>query len=174
MIHEFREEFLDLPLQDYVLTYDDGLYTQYMYDHLIDATKIYFVSTNIICQETQTEELISCRIAHERAFRGDKSAYMNLQQIETLLERGNYVGGHSHYHKHLKSFSSLAEKVNHIKQDTELMLEWFEKNLHYQPTKFCFPYNDDMNGMYPALLKKYGFTEFYGNERIPIEKLLRN
>ena len=29
MLHEFKEEFLDLPLENYILTFDDGLYTQY-------------------------------------------------------------------------------------------------------------------------------------------------
>ena len=31
MIHEFKKEFLDLPLKDYILTFDDGLYTVYKF-----------------------------------------------------------------------------------------------------------------------------------------------
>ena len=31
MIHEFKESFLNLPLEDYILTFDDGLFTQYLF-----------------------------------------------------------------------------------------------------------------------------------------------
>ena len=31
MIHEFKEDFLNLNLEDYILTFDDGLYTQYLF-----------------------------------------------------------------------------------------------------------------------------------------------
>jgi hypothetical protein len=52
------------------------------------------------------------------------------------------------------------------------MLEWFQKNLNLFPIKFCFPYNDDLNGLYPEILKKYGISEFFGKERIVIENII--
>jgi hypothetical protein len=171
MIHEFHEEFKNVLLSDDLLTFDDGLYTQYLAKDL-PQEKIFFISTNIICEGKQSHDVVPCHIAHARAFAGDKSSYMTLSQISDLMDNNTIIGGHSHNHTNLNTLSSLVDKVNHIKEDTELMLEWFEKNLNYQPTHFCFPYNNDMGGLYKGLLKKYGFLHFYGDERIPIETLL--
>lgn len=178
MIHEFKEEFLSLPLRDYILTFDDGLYSQYFFwSELskIPTEKIFFISSNIICDTIQSVQFPTCRLAHEKAFLGNKEDYMNLSQIQELMVcEGVEIGGHSHYHKRLNNFTSLHEKVEHIKQDTEKMLAWFKRNLDYTPTSFCFPYNENLDGMYNGLLKKYGFTKFYGKERIAIESLLPN
>ena len=50
MIHEFKEEFLNLPLENYTLTFDDGLYTQYKFFNeikKIKTNKFFFISSNI-------------------------------------------------------------------------------------------------------------------------------
>ena len=88
MIHSIRPEYFELPLENYILTFDDGLYSQY------------------------------------------------------------------HYYNKFKE-----------------MLEWFHTHLNHLPTAFCFPYNEDVKGMYASLLKPFGFTQFYGKERIDIESL---
>ena len=48
MIHEVDESIFNKPLEDFVLTFDDGLYSQYKFIEAIDAIdtdKIFFIST---------------------------------------------------------------------------------------------------------------------------------
>lgn len=175
MIHEFREEFFDLPLEQYTLTFDDGLYSQFFYiDRLceLDTEKLFFISTNITCNTAQSNTFPSSREAHTKAFDGNTEDYMTIDQIKQLANMPKVtIGGHSHTHTNISGFG-LPRKLDHIKQDTEAMLEWFVEHLGTVPLSFCFPYNDDLNGLYPAYLKKMGFSRFYGRERIPIETLL--
>lgn len=179
MIHEVDERIFELPLEDYILTFDDGLYTQYKYHKRfaeIDTQKIYFISTGIICRGKQSTQYIRCDQAHQLAkYKDDFRYYMTYDQIKEVAQDDNtFIGGHSHAHHDLTEFSSLKQKVDHIQRDTMYMVNWFLTNLGYIPTKFCYPYNEDMDGLYGALLKKYGITELYGRERIPVETLLHN
>jgi hypothetical protein len=177
MIHEVRECMFDLPLEKYTLTFDDGLYSQYFYfDRFkqIPTEKIYFISSDIICNSLQSTEFPPCSKAHKKAFTGNKEDYMTLAQIKELMQDPLVnIGGHSHSHNRLSAYDKLIEKIQHIKNDTELMLEWFETNLNFRPTKFCFPYNEDYQGIYQSLLKTYGFKEFYGSERMSVEYLMK-
>lgn len=176
MIHEVRDWMFDLPLENYTLTFDDGLYSQFYYfDRFksIPTEKLYFISSDIICTGEQSNEFPTCRDAHEKAFLGNKEDYMTLDQIKTLMaDPWVTIGAHSHSHKRMTHFNKITEKLQHIKFDTELMLYWFEDNLKFRPTHFCYPYNDDYNGIYTAVLKHYEFTKFYGSERIAIESLV--
>jgi hypothetical protein len=101
-------------------------------------------------------------VAHSKAFTGNKEDYMNLDQIMFLMDQPNVeIGAHSHSHTNLNLFGSLYEKIEYIKKDTEMLLTWFEKNLKFTPKKFCFPYNDNLLGMYKSLLERnYGFQDF--------------
>lgn len=168
-IHQVDERLFDLNLEDYILTFDDGLYTQYRYiEELckINTPKIFFISTGIIAPEDtiQNEQFITCDMAHKAFFENeDKSNYMKWSQIIDLSKRENcIIGGHSHYHRDISNLT-LIEKFNHLQFDTKKMVEEFEKfNLKIE--HFCFPYNK----MYPAyseLLKKHGIKHFYGDER---------
>lgn len=178
MIHEFREEMLSLPLEDYVLTFDDGLYSQYHYfDRIrhLDTEKIFFISTDIVCgaDTVQSMDFPTCQEAHARAFAGDKSDYMTLEQICELSRQPKVrIGGHGHYHKNVAMLPKLFDKVRHIDEDTKLMMDWFQENLKYKPIDFCFPYNEDMNGNYQLFLSKFKFLNFYGRDRVAIEHLL--
>lgn len=178
MIHEVQDFYLDLPLEDYILTFDDGLYSQFQYwNHFkkLKTEKIFFISSGIICNENQSQDFISCVAAHKKAQQGNFENYMTVEQIKELQSDTNtIVGGHSHNHIRLNSFSKLFERVEYIKQDTEQMIQWFDKNLEQFPSHFCFPYNEDLDGIYSGLLKKRGITHLYSNERIPIERLLHN
>jgi hypothetical protein len=82
------------------------------------------------------------------------------------------VGGHSFSHTNLKSIDKLVDKIAHIQKDTDLMIEWFQNVLGFKPTAFCFPYNDDLKGIYTGLIKNKGISEVFGHERIPVETLL--
>lgn len=175
MIHEIRDWMFELPLEQYTLTFDDGLYSQYYYFERfksIPTEKIYFISSDIICSGKQSIDFPACRDAHKKAFSGNKEDFMTIDQIKELMRDPLVsIGGHSHAHNRLSNYNKIVEKIQHIKTDTEAMIEWFKSNLDYVPTRFCFPYNDDYEGMYPALLKTFGFKEFYGHERTPIETL---
>lgn len=175
MIHEFREEMLKLPLEDYTLTFDDGLFSQYYYfDQIkhLDTDKIFFISTNIVCSGQQSMEFPDCRTAHKKAFSDNLEDYMTLDQIKYLQSQPRVrIGGHSHYHENISDLK-MFDRVKHIESDTDEMLMWFYRHMHFKPVDFCFPYNQDLHGIYRLILTKHGFTNFYGSERIAIESLL--
>jgi hypothetical protein len=175
MIHEVRDWMFDLPLEDYTLTFDDGLYSQYYHFpqfKSIKTEKIFFISTDIISTGVQSTNFPTCIEAHEKYRLGNREDYMTVKQIRELMQDPLVtIGGHSHNHTPLESLS-LQEAYNHIRLDTERMIDWFAIHLNFQPTKFCYPYNNDWNGLYKKLLSYYGFTEFYGKERIAIEDLV--
>lgn len=170
MIHEMWENMSIPP--DLTLTFDDGLYTQYMHGRNLPNKKIFFISTNIICKGPQSSEFIHCADAHKKAFSGNKENYMTVSQIRELHDAGCEIGGHSHFHQNLRELRSMVDQVDHMKMDTDLMMEWFDEKLGFTPTSFCFPYNDDVQGLYPAVLKRYGFVNFYGDERTNIDEIL--
>lgn len=171
MIHEFKEEFLDLPLEDYILTFDDGLYTQYkFFDKIkkIDTEKYFFISSDIVCDEdkSQDDSFISCYEAHKKAFNGDYSNYMKWSQIRELqCDDKSHIGCHSHYHK-----INTADCIECIIEDNRKMIFEFIKNLTYLPSYFCFPYNHETL-TYKEILKRKGFKKFFGKERIDINDL---
>ncbi len=177
MIHEVSEEMFDLPLRDYVLTFDDGLYTQYKYrDKIakIHTEKLFFITSKTVCYGAQSEEYITCRDAHKKAFEtGNTENYMTLDQIRELASYPDVtIGGHGYAHVDIEPLS-FVDKIEYIKEDTKLMFEWFDQNLWMRPNHFCFPHNNNISGIYNALLITYGVTHFYGKERIPVESLLR-
>lgn len=168
MIHEVAEWMFDLPLHEYILTFDDGLYTQYThFDKIraIDTDKIFFINTGIVATEQtkQSDVYIQCQVAHDKLFNtGDRAHYMNWSQIvEISNEPQCEVGGHSHMHIRYTGYNTI--------HDTKTMMKHFKQN-NLTPTSFCFPYNDD-NEVYRCLLKQYGFTNFYGRDRVDIYDL---
>lgn len=169
MIHEFCEDMLELPLEKYILTFDDGLFTQFK--HLekikaIDTEKIFFISTNIVAGDNvaQTSEFISCSAAHDRFnVYNDCSYYMNWEQVHEINNTpGCTIGGHSHDHIHKPNLKQII-------QDTNKMMSTFNQH-NINITSFCFPYNDELP-MYRSILKSKGVVEFYGKERVDIYEL---
>ena len=168
MIHEVAEWMFNLPLHEYVLTFDDGLYTQYVhFDKIraIDTDKIFFISTGIVATEQtkQSDVFIQCHEAHGKLFdSGNLSHYMNWSQIQEISRESQCeIGAHSHMHIRHTGFNTV--------HDTNLMMKHFDQN-DLTPTSFCFPYNDE-NEVYRCLLKQHGFDKFYGKERIDIYDL---
>jgi hypothetical protein len=168
MIHEFKEEYFDLPLDKYILTFDDGLYTQYKFLKelkKIDTKKYFFISSGIVCPEnvTQTDEYIESNKAHIKAFNGDFTNYMKWSQIKEINNLSNcFVGCHSHFHN-----KKTADCVECMIPDNRYMLQDFKQKLGYIPDIFCFPYNYE-TPLYKEILNKKGFKNFYGKERINI------
>ena len=179
-IHEWKPEFESIPkhiLEEYELTFDDGLYSQYMaidYLKTLKTTKIFFISTGIVRKHFQcpSKEIISCSKAHEKAFKGKFENYMNWNEILEINSLENFeVQGHSHKH-HKFNLTPLKDLYINLKEDSDNMM--FEFGIHgIEIDKFCFPYNENYDFIYKTLLIKYGFKEFYGNERETIEKLFK-
>jgi hypothetical protein len=168
MIHEFKDEFLNLPLENYILTFDDGLYTQYKFFNeikKIKTEKYFFISSGIICPENikQDSEYITCVQAHKKAFNGDFSNYMKWSQINEIDKTKNcFIGCHSHFH-----MRKTAGCVECIILDNQKMFSEFKNNLEKMPDSFCFPYNYD-TPLYKEILFKKGFNKFFSGERINI------
>jgi len=178
MIHDFKPEFFDLPLHEYTLTFDDGLYSQYYYwDDIktINTDKIFFITTGILHfgeRYLQEAHFPSAPDAHKSFFKEKVSDnYMTLKEIEEISD-GAEIGGHGHYHLDLRSTSSLLNVRNAIVDDTTTMMNLFKEYFGISPTSFCFPYNYE-HWAYKGLLKSlFGFERFYGGERIKIEDLM--
>lgn len=156
MIHEFIPNYSSLDVGEYdLITYDDGLLSQFENRHHFEKHKIFFICPKFIMY------------GHNDL----KQTCMSLDQVIQLHQEGFSLGVHGFDHKNLDDFESLVEKTDYIKKDTELAINWFEENLGFLPVDFCFPYNNDLNGIYSGLLKRAGFKNFFGKERIPIETL---
>lgn len=177
MIHEFCEDYLNLPLKNYILTFDDGLYTQYLFlEELLklNTPMIFSISTNLICPEDRKQDpkFISCKNALLRTFHDKFDPYMKWNQIEEIFNTENcYIAAHGHLHMKISHLKSLNERVAFIKEDTEKMLSLFKEKLDFRPDMFCFPFNLK-NPFYKGLLEtNYGFKTFLGDERLPLEIL---
>lgn len=175
MIHEWKDSYKELPLEDYILTFDDGLHSQYSaleYLKTLNTPKIFFISSGIVCPEYQYQstEFITSSEAHKKAFEFNPQNFMTWEQILEIHNTENCeIGGHSHSHKHLNKIEKLKDKVIFFKEDTDLMIKKF--NLYnIKIEKYCLPYNYN-NGINVAFLNRYGF-EIYGDERIDIESLI--
>ena len=160
MVHELTESLLKINVDNFdLITYDDGLETQlYHREAFPNKRKIFFICPRFI---EQGENDI-----------GQKC--MLLDDVKLLIQEGYEVGAHSNSHTPLAYMDNLSAKISYMMHDTEECCRWFRNNLGFQPTSFCFPYNDDCNDVYRAIARKCGFKEFYGSERIPIETLLHN
>jgi Polysaccharide deacetylase len=176
MIHAMSEDILRLPLAEYTLTFDDGLYSQWAFiEHLIrvPTDKVFFVSTKFLCTGEQASTFIPSSAAHDKARSGNYEDFMTPAQVQQLINApGCYVGGHGHAHLKLREFPRLIDRSQAMIQDTVMMLAEFQRMFSYTPTKFCFPYNETLDGLYAAVVRRYGFTDLYGRERIPVETLL--
>ncbi|RZF22814.1 polysaccharide deacetylase family protein [Halobacteriovorax vibrionivorans] len=176
MIHEVFDWMLDLDLSDYIITFDDGLYSQYKkLEHFkkFNTPKIYFISTGILASEDieQNESVIECAKAHELYFKNeDTSNYMKWSQVKEIASTKNcFIGGHSHAHRDLRSNTSIKDLHLHLKDDTDLMLKKFKEN-GIEIQDFCFPYNYEAP-LYKEILKQNGIINFFGKERVAIEDL---
>jgi peptidoglycan/xylan/chitin deacetylase (PgdA/CDA1 family) len=160
MIHDFKEEYLDLPLEDYILTFDDGLVSPLKYWQelkVLPTEIIFFIPTAAV----------------DNGIEGRPSMdFFDLTDIQYLSSHSNVtIGGHSHAHRRLDTHSNFIEAVNFIHDDTERMCDWFRDNLGYPPTHFCYPYNE-CNGVYESILKvQFGIQFIYGAERKDIDEL---
>jgi len=179
LIHEFKEVFLNLNLDNYILSFDDGLISQYTFlpEILkIKTPKFFNISTGVVCPSNVNPsfKFISCYDARKKALNGNFENYMTWEMIKFIHNKSNCtIAGHSHSHTNLNIFKTLYDKIEYIKEDSKQMFEKFEKHLNYKPKVFCFPFNDDFKGFYKNILNNnYNINKFLGKERIEIEDLL--
>jgi hypothetical protein len=170
MVHEIEDWMLELDLSFFdVITFDDGLFSQFKHHkHFLKFNKplFFFISSDIVCEGEQNEDLISCSGAHKKYFEKNlKENYMTWEQITIIYNTPNcFIGGHSHTHPNLRN-ESIKNQVITAKKEVELMLETFNsKNISI--SSFAYPYNDEIIG-YKQNLESF-IT--FGDERIPIEK----
>lgn len=192
MIHEVTKDVLtsNIKFEDYVLTFDDALYSQYFYWPVIkkiETKKILFVPTGLI-QDSKLQrpkvytadgvvryrkkKFPTCYEAMEMWERQSNNvAYMTVGELKALIKDGLDIGGHGH--QHIRFYpDNLVDFIKAFKIDVEQMLLWFEDNLDIRPISYCFNFNREMMMMRKILELEYGFTSFYGEERVDIEDLL--
>lgn len=184
MIHEIKEKYFSLYLENYILTFDDALYSVYYYKDIIknlNTQKIIFIPTGRILKERKEEpKFDDCYKANIlwTNYR-DNSNYMTIDEIKDLLKLGFEIGGHSHFHE--KWERDLFKKIGYksslilkgqkfINKDTDLMIKWFMDNIGYVPDKYAFPFNEE-NDILINYLENKGFKYFYGKGRIDIQLL---
>ncbi len=172
MIHEVTEDTFKHNLQDYTLTFDDGLYSQYYYWerlNLIPTKKILFICCDLIsigpirrCGSNDITCFEAMKTYNET---GEKVNYMTLPELEEM-DNNFIIGAHSYYHRDIEDMR-LKELADWIKFDTERMLVWFNTYLHITPVHYCFPFNYEHPVARP-ILKEFGFKYFHGGERVDI------
>lgn len=110
MIHDIRKEYFDLKLDQYRLTFDDGLFSQYYYFPLLKnhpAELTFFITTSFIqpgkARPMFDGEYISHLKTKKYAYRtfveGRYEHFMTLEEIQEISTRPNVrIGVHSHLH----------------------------------------------------------------------------
>ena len=193
MIHEVNELVLETlrtktTPQD-ILTFDDGLYSNYMYLDKLQAlpnTKIFFFSTAIVRPEIMrpNTKIINCAIAHTKLKVRDNaglSNYMSFQELTEISELPNcFLGVHGHKHIRIigktmpRSLITLNETLTEkpkelldiLRKDIYEMITRYHLIFGQFPNKFCFPYNDEnlllrgiLNQEYKKLLDLSGTNQ---------------
>ena len=152
MIHHVPDDIFQHPLEKFLLTFDDGFddhYTTFSKFLEIPTQKIYFITCKWV----------------------SASGFLTVEQIKYMNSFDNVmIGAHSFAHRDLTQLT-IEETIKIIDEDTARTCEWFQKTLGFVPTTFCYPYNNSVYGIYTKILQKYGFTEFYGGERIDADRL---
>lgn len=167
MIHEWKDKYFDIKLDDYILSFDDGLYSQvepiFKICELYPNIKIlYYVSTGLINLD-ETRSFDSCVVAHQKFFDyKDTSNYVSYNDLIKLSKLKNVtIGLHGHNHlrlEHLKKNLSLSDYFKVMVDDIEKMYNIY--NLFYSmkiitsdEINYCTPYNYN-DGLYNALMRK--------------------
>jgi len=110
MIHDVRRAYFDLPLEQFQLTFDDGLYSQYYYLPLLEnhpAPLVFFIATGFIqpgaargvFEGQWRPYLKSKRYMYRAMIEKERDFYMTVDEVIRLAALPNVViGAHSHFH----------------------------------------------------------------------------
>jgi hypothetical protein len=142
MIHQVTDDIFQHSLEKFLLTFDDGLeshYKTFSKFKEIPTQKIYFIT----CQWVGFPGFLTV----------EQIKYMNSFEDVT-------IGAHSFYHRDLsKTELTLEQIIEFVDQDTEKTCAWFEENLGFTPTAFCYPYNNSVYGMYTKEPQRPAFNK---------------
>lgn len=110
MIHDIRQAYFKLALNEHRLTFDDGLYSHYYYYPLLKANPnelVFFIITSFI-KPGKARKLFdgeyldyqkSKKYMYAAFIKGQLSHFMNLEELQTLGSYANVrIGAHSHFH----------------------------------------------------------------------------
>jgi peptidoglycan/xylan/chitin deacetylase (PgdA/CDA1 family) len=217
-VHNIKEAYFDLDLENFRLTFDDGLYSQFYYFPLLKKSgseMIFFIITSF-AKPGKVRKMFdgepyayvkSSKYMHDALIKDDFGHFMTLEEIRTLSgHKQVLIGAHSHFHDGIienippkkpssqwklerypclrlmdaKKWSirsrlacrgfncrdevlvrrSEQQWMDYIKFDTELCLKWFESNLGFTPTAYCFPFNEYDDKLI-RVLKSFGFSMFF-------------
>jgi hypothetical protein len=110
MIHDIRREYFDLNLDQYQLTFDDSLFSQYYYFPLLKnhpGNLIYFITTSFIrpgkARRMFSGEYISYLKSKKYGYRtfveGKFDHFMTIEELQAISSQTNVrIGVHSHFH----------------------------------------------------------------------------
>ncbi len=110
MIHDIRKEYFDLNLDQYQLTFDDSLFSQYYYFPLFKSHPVkltYFITTSFIkpgkARNMFSGEYLSYLKSKKYGYRtfvqGKFDHFMRPAELQTLSDQSNVrIGVHSHFH----------------------------------------------------------------------------
>jgi len=110
MIHDIHQNYFDLNLNRYRLTFDDGLFSQYYYFPLLKShpgTLTYFITTSFIKPGKARGMYAGAYLSHikpkkymyRRFVEGKFDHFMTIDELQTLSGQTNVrIGVHSHFH----------------------------------------------------------------------------
>jgi len=110
MIHDIHQNYFDLNLNPYRLTFDDGLFSQYYYFPLLKSHPgklTYFITTSFIKPGKARSMYAGEYLSHikpkkymYRSFIGGKfDHFMTIEELQAISSRTNVqIGVHSHFH----------------------------------------------------------------------------
>ena len=110
MIHDVGKEYFDLNLDQYLLTFDDGLFSQYYYYPVLGDNKskrLYFITTSFIkpgkirnmFNGQHIPRLKSKTYMYATLIKGEYDHFMTVEELQALSSFKNVIiGAHSHFH----------------------------------------------------------------------------
>jgi len=110
MIHDIRKEYFDLNLDQYRLTFDDSLFSQYYYSPLLinhPGKLTYFITTSFIKPGKARSMfagqyipyLKSKKYGYRTFVEGKFDHFMTIEELQAISNRTNVrIGVHSHFH----------------------------------------------------------------------------
>jgi hypothetical protein len=129
MIHEIEEKHLNLDLEEYLITLDDGLYNQYYYYPFLKQMSrqmIFFICTHFIrtggMRKTYSGEAL--HVQKHATYIVDAFAknrfdqFMTIDEVCFLADQEDVIiGSHSHYHDIILTRHPLKKKLTRWKLD---------------------------------------------------------
>ncbi len=167
MIHAWHDDYLKLPLDNYILSFDDGLYSQVLgIEKIIEIYPNieirYYISTGILNIGFEDSTCNESDVAHQRFKDGMLSDFVTYRDLRYLASLKQVtIGLHGHMHldlDHIKRNNSLLDYFEIMQNDVKEMLLSTIHLLEYDILKddiihFCTPYNQ-LHDLYIATMRK--------------------